>query len=98
MPQVECAHKTKHGGVHGDAQPQCENRDRSESRVLYVTAVVHIASPEPSFPLQTDCSACNLLKNMAERVGFENTSKCTINYMQSTGGAQNAYKAIVVCP
>jgi hypothetical protein len=31
-------------------------------------------------------------KVMAERVGFENTSKCTINHMQSTGGAQNAYK------
>jgi hypothetical protein len=40
------------------------------------------------------CSAVLLLSS--ERVGFENTSKRSINNMQSTGGAQNAYKAMVV--
>ena len=37
-----------------------------------------------------------IVNNLAERVGFENTSKRSINNMQSTGGAHKAYGAVVI--
>src|SRR4029077_13974759 len=56
--QQEGAHETKHGGVHGDAQRQCQDGDGGEARILAqcAKAIAKVCEealdrgPAPNFP------------------------------------------------